>query len=72
MGKQQIEIYQSQDGTAQVDVRFERETLWLSQAKMVQLFGKDVRIINEHVKNIYSEHELESSEATIRKFRIVH
>lgn len=71
MEKQQIEIYQSQDGTAQVEVRFEQDTLWLSQAQMAQLFDKDVRTINEHVKNIYSEHELETSEATIRKFRIV-
>jgi len=71
MEKQQIEIYQSQDGAPQVQVRFEQETLWLSQAQMAQLFDKDVRTINEHVKNIYSERELESSEATIRKFRIV-
>lgn len=71
MEKQQIEIYQSQDGTAQVEVRFEQDTLWLSQAQMAQLFDKDVRTINEHVKNVYSEQELESSEATTRKFRIV-
>ena len=71
MDKQQIEIYQSQDGTAQVEVRFEQDTLWLSQAQMADLFDKDVRTINEHVKNIFSEQELESSEATIRKFRIV-
>ena len=71
MEKQQIEIYQSQDGAPQVEVCFEQDTLWLSQAQMAQLFDKDVRTINEHVKNIYSEHELEQSEATIRKFRIV-
>jgi len=71
MEKQQIEIYQSQDGAPQVEVRFERDTLWLSQAQMAQLFDKDVRTINEHIKNIYSEQELESSESTIRKFRIV-
>lgn len=71
MEKQQIEIYQTHDGAPQVEVRFEQDTLWLSQAQMAQLFDKDVRTINEHVKNIYSEQELESSEATIRKFRIV-
>ena len=71
MEKQQIEIYQSQDGAPQVEVCFEQDTLWLSQAQMAKLFDKDVRTINEHVKNIYSEHELEQSEATIRKFRIV-
>lgn len=71
MEKQQIEIYQTQDGAPQVEVRFEQDTLWLSQAQMAQLFEKDVRTINEHVKNIYSEHELDATEATIRKFRIV-
>ena len=71
MNQQQIEIYQSQDGAPRVEVRFEQDTLWLSQVKMAQLFDKDVRTINEHVKNIYSEHELVASEATIRKFRIV-
>lgn len=71
MKNKQIEIFQSEDGQAQVEVRFEQDTLWLSQAQMAQLFDKDVRTINEHVKNIYSEQELEQSEATIRKFRIV-
>jgi len=71
MEKQQIEIYQSDDGTARVEVRFEQDTLWLSQAQMAELFDKNVRTINEYVKNIYSEQELESSEATIRKFRTV-
>jgi len=71
MKNKQIEIYQSQDGAPQVEVRFEQDTLWLSQAQMAHLFDKDVRTINEHVKNIYSEQELDSSDATIRKFRIV-
>jgi hypothetical protein len=71
MDKQQVEIFQSDDGQAQVEVRFEQETLWLSQLQMAELFDKDVRTVNEHIKNIYSEQELISSEATIRKFRIV-
>lgn len=65
-----IEIYQAQDGTTQVEVRFEKETVWLSQAQMAILFGKDVRTINEHITNIFDEEELEK-ESTIRKFRIV-
>jgi len=71
MKNKQIEIVQYEDGQAQVEVRFEKETLWLSQAQMAELFDKDVRTINEHVKNIYKEQELIESEATIRKFRIV-
>jgi len=67
----QIEIIQYEDGRAQVEVRLEKETLWLTQAQMAELFGKDVRTINEHIKNIYVEQELINSEVTIRKFRIV-
>ena len=55
----------------QIDVRFEQETIWMSQAQLAELFGKDVRTINEHIGNIYREGELAQSEATIRKFRIV-
>ncbi len=66
-----IEIYQSPDGQAHIDVRFEQDTLWLSQVQMAELFDKDVRTINEHIKNIYKEQELIEDETTIRKFRIV-
>ena len=65
-----IEIYQTQDGTTQVEVRFENDTVWLSQAQMAMLFGKDIRTINEHITNIFDDEELEK-ESTIRKFRIV-
>lgn len=65
-----IVLYQTEDGRARVECRFADESLWLSQALMAELFQKNVRTINEHLKNIYHERELES-EATIRKFRIV-
>jgi hypothetical protein len=48
--QQSIAIFESQDGQSQVDVKFEEETVWLSQAQMVELFAKDVRTINEHIK----------------------
>ena len=66
----QIEIYQTEDGRTEIEVRLEQETLWLSQAPMAELFDKDVRTINEHIKNIFSDNELSKS-STIRKFRIV-
>ena len=66
----QIEIYQANDGSAQISVQFEQDTVWLTQAQMAELFDKDVRTINEHLKNIYSSEEL-VADATIRKFRIV-
>ena len=63
----EIVIYQSQDGTIKVDVRFEDETVWLTQAQMGQLFGKAKSTINEHIKNIYAEGELAES-TTLQKF----
>jgi hypothetical protein len=63
-------LYQTEDGKTRVEVRLEEETVWLNQKTMAELFQKDVRTINEHIKNIYAEGEL-NPEATIRKFRIV-
>jgi hypothetical protein len=65
-----ILIYQTEDGRTRIQVRLENETVWLTQKLMAELFQKDVRTINEHIRNIYEEGEL-SPEATIRKFRIV-
>ena len=55
MKNKQIKIVQYEDGQAQVEVRFEQDTLWLTQAQMAELFEKDVRTINEHIKNIFNE-----------------
>ena len=63
-------LYQTEDGQTRLQVRLENQTVWLTQALLAELFQKDVRTINEHLQNIYSEGEL-SREATIRKFRIV-
>jgi hypothetical protein len=68
--RSEILIYQTENGRTCIDVRLEDETVWLSQKLMAELFQKDVRTINEHIKNIYHEGEL-GPEATIRKFRIV-
>jgi prophage maintenance system killer protein len=67
---QQIEIFTSQDGQAQLRVALDKDTVWLTQAQMADLFAKDVRTINEHIGNLFAEQELER-DATIRKFRIV-
>jgi len=66
----QIIIYQTETGQTKIEVRLQDETVWLTQKLMSELFQKDVRTINEHIKNIFDEGELES-EPTIRKFRIV-
>ncbi len=70
MTEQQVKIFTSNDGAARLEVALEQETVWLSQAQMAELFGKDVRTVNEHVGNVFQEGELEK-EPTIRKFRIV-
>ncbi|HEH9636589.1 TPA: virulence RhuM family protein, partial [Pasteurella multocida] len=66
----QIQLYTSKDGKIALQVSFEQETVWLTQAQMAELFTKDVRTINEHIGNVFSEGELER-DPTIRKFRIV-
>lgn len=67
--KGKILIYKSKDGP-KLDVYFEKETVWLTQKQMALLFDKGIPTINEHIKNIYKEGELEKK-STIRKFRIV-
>lgn len=63
-------IYTDDNGAVRLHVRLVDESVWLSQSLMAQLFGKDVRTISEHLRNIFDEGELDR-EATVRKFRIV-
>lgn len=72
MGANQAEIiiYQSEDGNARVEVRFEDETVWLNQNQMAELFQTSRPNINEHISHIYDEQELDKS-ATCRNFRQV-
>ena len=67
--KGEIIIYKSSEGP-QVRVSLADETVWLTQAQMAELFSKDLHTVNEHIKNIYKEAELNQNQ-TIRKFRIV-
>lgn len=66
----EIVLYQQDGRNVPVEVTYCDETFWLSQQKMADLFGVDVRTVNEHLRNIYGTGELTES-ATIRKFRIV-
>lgn len=68
--KPQIVIYASLDDGQKIHVRIEDENVWLSQKLIAELYAVDVRTVNEHLKNIYSQQELEE-DATIRNFRIV-
>lgn len=66
----QFIVFQSGDGTAQVECRFESDSLWLNQNQIAELYQKTVPTINEHLSNIYKEGEIEQN-ATIRNYRIV-
>jgi hypothetical protein len=64
----QILIYQ--DGASRLQVRLDGHTAWLTQRLIADLFQVTIPTVNEHLKNIYDDGEL-NAEATIRKFRIV-
>ena len=65
-----IIIYQNKNGDAQIDVKLEKETVWLSQRQMAELFDKDSDTIGLHIKNIYKERELKKS-STTEKYSVV-
>ena len=62
-------LYTAPNGKVKVEVFLHNETVWLTQDQMATLFGKAKSTINEHIKNIYDEQELEES-ATMKKFGI--
>ncbi len=62
-------IFTGQAGEQSIEARYEDDTIWLSQKLMAELFGVDVRTVNEHLKNIFASDELDDT-AVIRKFRI--
>lgn len=64
----EIVIYE--DGVVSLEATVEKDTLWLSQKQIAELFGVTIPTINEHIKNIYRESEL-VQDSTIRKFLIV-
>ncbi|HZW65993.1 MAG TPA: virulence protein RhuM/Fic/DOC family protein, partial [Hanamia sp.] len=66
----QIEIYQNKDNQIQIEVRFEGEAVWLSQAQLVELFQSSKANISEHLRGIFQSGEL-SPDSTVRKFRTV-
>ena len=65
-----IVIYQTEDGKTQLDVKLENETVWLTQAQLVQLFDSSKANVSEHIKHIYEDGEL-AADSTVRKFRTV-
>lgn len=66
----EISIYKTSDGKTEVEVRLEEETVWLSQAQLVDLFQSSKANISEHIKAIFISEELKA-ESTVRNFRTV-
>jgi len=66
--KNNIIIYQTEDGKSKIDVRLESETVWVSQSQLVELYQSSKSNISEHIKHIFEEAELEEV-SVVRKFR---
>lgn len=69
-GKGEIVIYQADSGTTEIEVILEDQTIWLTQAQIVELFQSSKANISEHIKTIYKSGELQEP-ATVRNFRTV-
>ena len=55
----EIVIYQTVDGKTSIDVRFENDTVWLTQDQMKTLFQRDKSVISRHIRDIFNEGELD-------------
>ncbi|WP_297224434.1 virulence protein RhuM/Fic/DOC family protein [uncultured Prevotella sp.] len=66
----QIEIYRSQDGNVQLNVKLENETVWLTQSQMAELFGVDRTSIVRHIRNIYKSEELEENSTCAKNAQV--
>ncbi|MYH56104.1 MAG: Fic/DOC family protein [Acidimicrobiia bacterium] len=54
----EVVVYEAPDGKAQLEVRLDRETVWLTQRQMAELFGRDRSVVNRHISNAFREGEL--------------
>lgn len=65
----EIALFEAPDGQVRLDVRLEQDTVWLTQAQMVELFGRDQSVISRHIRNAFKEGELER-EGNMQKMHI--
>ena len=68
--KSQIIIYKTEDGRIKIDVRFDGDTVWLTQNALAKLFQTTKNNISQYVKNIFEEKEL-NQKATVKNFLTV-
>jgi hypothetical protein len=69
-GPSELILYTTPDQQTRIEVRLENESVWLTQRQMAELFQKSVPTVNEHIRNVFGEGELDAG-STIRKSRIV-
>ncbi|MEX0683932.1 MAG: virulence RhuM family protein [Dehalococcoidia bacterium] len=68
--KSEIILYQTEDGSTRIEVRFDGETVWLTQAQMSELFQTTRQNVGQHIQNVFDEGELQR-EATVKDFFLV-
>jgi len=65
----EVLVYEAPDGEVRVDVRLDHETVWLTQAQMVKLFGRDQSVVSRHLRNVFADEEL-PAEGNMQKMHI--
>ena len=65
-----IEIYSSQDGSIQLNVKLENDTVWLTLSQMAELFGVDRTSIVRHIRNIYKSEELDQNSTCAKNAQV--
>jgi hypothetical protein len=55
----EIEIYTGKDGQTQIEVQFDKDTVWLNQSQFAELFLRDCTVISKHISNVFKENELD-------------
>ena len=69
MERNKIQIYQTADGQVRLEVALEQDTVWLSQAQMVELFGRDQSVVSRHIRNALAEGEV-TEKSNMQKMHI--
>lgn len=65
----EIAIYTGKDGQTQIEVQFDKDTVWLNQSQITDLFQRDRTVITKHINNIFKEGELEEK-SNVQKMHI--
>ena len=65
----EIIIFQTADSQTQVEVKFENETVWLSQSQIAELFQRERTVITKHINNVFKEDELDKK-SNVQKMHI--